>query len=112
VLEFGQREHLPRRIDQVEEIVLRRKEHARVVARAEVQLRLDVRVVRARHVVGHEVDDHLHPRVVDALDQRGKFAQPLRRIQRVIGAHVEVVFDRVEAAGLALEHVGVVGRLR
>lgn len=62
-------------------------------------------------MVRHEVDQRFHPVRVHLPEQRLEFREPLLRLDRVVGADVEVILDRVGTAGEALEQIRVGGRL-
>ena len=44
------------------------------------------------------------------LQQRFEFREAFRRLFRIVGADIEVILDRVRAAGQALEKIGIIGR--
>ena len=102
---------------EVEEIVVRMKKLRGVVtspgasARAEILVGFDARVVAARDVVRHQIDDCLEPAGVEPLDQLAKFLQAPSGICRVIRTDVEIIFDSVRAARESLQQVGVIRRL-
>ena len=67
----------------------------------------EIAVVLAVHVVGHEVDDHLHAGVVRTLDQGLEFGHPVVEVRGQCGIDVEPVADGVGRAGLALDDGGI-----
>ena len=100
-------EHLP---GQVVEIVLRRKAFCHVVALAEVFYAggFSIGMVRACHVVGHEVYQHFKPCLVRAAHKRLKFLHALFRRGGEVGADVVIVFNGIRRTGFAFHHCGVV----
>ena len=95
---------------EVVKIVFGIEELVPVIVGPEGEFRSYVRSVAARHMVGHEVDEHFHALGMDAVDHRFEFFAALGRIVGVIGRDVEVVADGVRTAGHAFEQIGVVGR--
>ncbi len=65
-------------------------------------------MVAARHVVGHEVDDHLHPLVVDAGHESLELLHAVLYVGGQIGIDVVVVLYGVGRSGLAFDHVWIV----
>ncbi len=86
------------------------KERA-IVVRPEVNLRPDLGVITARHVVRNEIDQRLELVGAEAREEGFEFREALRRIDRVVGTDIEVILDRIGAAGDPLEQNRVVGRL-
>src|ERR1700682_836686 len=95
---------------EVKEIVVRIEKLRGVVPRArasaagaKIAIRLDARIVAARDVVRHEIDDRFQFVGVKPLDQLLKFLQTFRRLLRVVRADIEVILDRIRATGEALQ---------
>ena len=95
---------------EVKEIVLRIEELFPVVLRAEIRVRLHRRAVAARDVIRHAVDNHLQPRRMHPREQRLEFRQPLRRLLRIVRAHVKAVLDRIRRTREPLEQIGIIRR--
>ena len=79
--------------------------------RPEIQFRFHVGVVTAGDVIRHEIDEGFHVVFVNSLEKQFEFIETFLRFRRVIGADVEVIFDRVRTAGDAFEKIGIVGWL-
>ena len=93
---------------QVVEIVVGAEKLPMVIAFAKTQLRPDVAAIGARHMIRHEVQNDLHILPMAALHQLPKLVEALRRLSRIVRAHIEVVFDRVRTARLAFANVCVI----
>ena len=95
---------------EVIEVIERREGPLGVVVLAQVAhaRRLAQRLVLARHMVRHEVDEHLQSGAVGACDQCLKLGHTLRLIHRQVRVHVVVVGDGIGTAGLALDDSGAV----
>ncbi len=95
------------------EIVLRPPVDGRVVSGAE---RLDFRpakpdlAVVPRHVVGHEIDQHLQTVGVRAAQQRLELRHPFRRIISEIRIDIEVIHNRIRRAEVTFDDVLVGSR--
>ena len=94
------------------EVVVGGEKHLMVVAVAEVFYsgRLDIRVILAADVVGHEVDDHAHAGVVCTLYKSLELVNAARYVYGEVGVDVVVVGDGVGAAGMAFDYVRGVAR--
>ncbi len=65
--------------------------------------------IATRHMVGNNVDDHLHAGLMGAVDQRAELLQPLCRVHRQVGIDTVVIPDRIGRSGTPLDDVWVVG---
>ncbi len=94
----------------VVEVVIARPLDRRVVVGAKVldALRPTDRLVAARHVVRHDVDDDLHAVAMRALDECIEFLETFRRVDREVRVDVVIVLDGVGRTGATLDHVGIV----
>ena len=90
-------------------MIRRQEEGRRVVAHAEVALRVHHGAVATRDVIRDQVQHDLHSCGVDPRDERFELVHARRRRHRVIRADVVVVADRVEGSRAALHDVAVVG---
>ena len=95
---------------EVKEVVLRIEELPPVVRRAEIRVRRHHRAVAARQMIRHEVDHHPQPRRPRPPEQRPKLRQPLRRLHRIVRAHVVAVLDRIRRTRQPLEQIRIIRR--
>ena len=96
---------------QIVEVVLGGEGHCPVVVGSQVfdALGTGIRVVLARHMIGHEIHNEAQSGLVGAADEVLQFLHASRHIGGQIGIHIIVVLYCIRAAGLSLDHILAVG---
>ena len=91
------------------EIILRRKGHIRVVIFTQIvhSDRLCHRLVLARHVVRHKVNNHFHALLVGAFEQGVEFCHAMVNVYRQVGVNIIIVRNGVRRSCLAFHHSGM-----
>ena len=59
-------------------------------------------------MIGHKVDDHLHPGVMRAGDKSLKLPYAVIDLNRDVRIHVIVILYRIGRSSLALDHGGII----
>ena len=93
----------------VEEIVWWRKKHTLVVGCAQIlhSAGLGIGMIFTRHMVWHEVDNHLHTIVMGAVHEIFKLMNAIGHIYCYIGVNVVIVANSVRRAGVAFHHMRI-----
>ena len=94
------------------EVVVGGKVHVDIIVFTQISyaLGLAYRVVLTRHMVGHEVHDYLHPRLVRPCDKPLPLLHTLIDVDSQIGVNVIIIGNGIGRTGTPLDHLGVLSR--
>ena len=99
------------RLRNIIEVVIRAERIIRIVICSQLRspVRLHIRMILTRYVVGNEVDDNLQPAAMSALHQIFKFSHAFGNVFRQIWVYIIIVFYCVWRTGFAFYDSRMIG---